>query len=162
MTDTTQRRPQQMTLPQWLLLAFLSVLWGASYLFNGLAVREVPLLSIVLVGLPELQDRLSMRHNRSLLSRLHRRLRIDATTAADTAEYVSIRLKKVGCDRDVFTADAIAMLHEAAGGSLRDVDRLATAALRVAAKRKKKLVEREVLAHVIDSDSRDHETEARR
>ncbi len=37
-----------MTLPQWLLLAFLSVLWGASYLFNGLAVREVPLLSIVL------------------------------------------------------------------------------------------------------------------
>ena len=54
------------------------------------------------------------------------------------------------------------MLHEAAGGSLRDVDRLATAALRVAAKRKKKLVEREVLAHVIDSDSREHETEAHR
>ena len=103
-----------------------------------------------------------MRHNRSLLSRPHRRLRIDATTAADTAEYVSIRLKKVGCDRDVFTSDAIAMLHEAAGGSLRDVDRLATAALRVAAKRKKKLVEREVLAHVIDSDSREQETEARR
>src|SRR3984957_17215709 len=93
-----------------------------------------PLLSIVLVGLPELQDRLSLRHNRSLLSRLHRRLRIDPTTVADTAEYVSARLKKVGCDRDVFTSDAIAMLHEAAGGSLRDVDRLATAALRAAAK----------------------------
>lgn len=121
-----------------------------------------PLLSIVLVGLPELQDRLSLRHNRSLLSRLHRRLRIDATTAADTAEYVSMRLKKVGCDRDVFTSDAIAMLHEAAGGSLRDVDRLATAALRAAAKRKKKLVEREVLAHVIDLDSREHDIEAPR
>jgi type II secretory pathway predicted ATPase ExeA len=121
-----------------------------------------PLLSIVLVGLPELQDRLSLRHNRSLLSRLHRRLRIDPTTVADTTEYVSARLKKAGCDREVFTSDAIAMLHEAASGSLRDVDRLATAALRVAAKRKKKLVEREVVAHVIDSDSREHDAEARR
>jgi drug/metabolite transporter (DMT)-like permease len=37
-----------MTAAQWLLLAFLSVLWGASYLFNGIALREVPLLSIVL------------------------------------------------------------------------------------------------------------------
>jgi general secretion pathway protein A len=120
------------------------------------------LLSLVLVGLPELQDRLSLRHNRSLLSRLHRRLRIDPTTPADTAEYLSARLKKVGCDRDVFTTDAVAMLHEAAGGSLRDVDRLATAALRAAARRKKKLVEREILAHVIDSDSPEHDMDSRR
>jgi len=47
------------------------------------------------------------------------------------------------------------MLHEAASGSLRDLDRLATAALREAARRKKKLVERDVLARVLDNEAAD-------
>jgi hypothetical protein len=54
----------------------------------------------------------------------------------------------------VFTSDCLAMMHEAANGSLRDADRLATAALREAARRKKKLVERDVLARVVDADGR--------
>jgi hypothetical protein len=45
------------------------------------------------------------------------------------------------------------MLHEAASGALRDLDRLATAALREAAKRKKKLVERDTLASVLDVET---------
>jgi type II secretory pathway predicted ATPase ExeA len=115
------------------------------------------LLSLVLVGLPELEDRLAMRRNRSLYSRLHRRLRIGALTPEDTAEYVRTRLRFVGCEREVFTADALAMLHEAANGAHREIDRLATAALRIAARRKKKLVERDALAHVIDVEARSRE-----
>ena len=41
------------------------------------------------------------------------------------------------------------MIHEAALGSLRDIDRLATAALREAARRKRKLVERDAVARVV-------------
>jgi drug/metabolite transporter (DMT)-like permease len=37
----------RMTTRDWLLLLFLSVLWGASYLFIAVAVREVPVLTIV-------------------------------------------------------------------------------------------------------------------
>ncbi len=48
MTVETTNRSQYMTASQWAQLTFLSVLWGASYLFTGLAVREVPPLSIVL------------------------------------------------------------------------------------------------------------------
>jgi hypothetical protein len=44
------------------------------------------------------------------------------------------------------------MLHEAAVGSMRDIDRLATGALKEIVKRKKKLVERETIARVIDQD----------
>lgn len=115
------------------------------------------LLSLVLVGLPELEDRLAMRRNRSLYSRLHRRLRIGALTPEDTAEYVRTRLRLVGCERELFTADALAMLHEASGGAHRELDRLATSALRIAARRKKKLVERDALAHVIDVEARTRE-----
>ena len=60
-----------------------------------------------------------------------------------------LRLRRAGADGEIFTADALAALHEAAGSSLREIDRLATAALREAARRKKKLVERDVMARVV-------------
>jgi hypothetical protein len=47
------------------------------------------------------------------------------------------------------------MLHEAAAGSLRDLDRLATAALRDAARRKRKLVERDAITRVVDTEPRE-------
>ena len=93
------------------------------------------LLSLVLVGLPELADRLAMRRNRSLHSRLHWRLHVDPLVPEDTAAYLAFRLKRVGCDRELFTGDATAMLHEATNGAFRDIDRVATGALRLAARR---------------------------
>jgi general secretion pathway protein A len=111
------------------------------------------LLSVILVGLPELAERMSLRRNRSLFSRLHYRLVVDTTTAADTADYIGHRLTSIGCSREVFTTDAVAMLHEAALGSLRDIDRVATAALRESARKKRKLVERDIVAKVVGADA---------
>jgi general secretion pathway protein A len=108
-----------------------------------------------LVGLPELHDRLTLRRNRSLYSRIHRRLHVDPLVPDDTAEYVRVRLHGVGCDRELFAYDAVAMLHEATLGALRDIDRLATAALRVAARKKCKLVERDTIARVVEADARE-------
>jgi general secretion pathway protein A len=113
------------------------------------------LLSLVLVGLPEISDRLVLRRNRSLYSRIHTRLAITPLTPDDTVDYVRSRLKQSGCDRELFTVDALAMLHEAAAGSLRDTDRLATAALRDAARRKRKLIERDSITRVVDNESRE-------
>lgn len=114
-----------------------------------------PLLSLVLIGLPELDDRLRLRRNRSLYSRLHHRYAIGALTPDDTTDYVRARLARVGATKDIFSVDALALLHEAAGSSLRDTDRIAAAALRAAARRKKKLVERDVLTRILQSESED-------
>ena len=111
------------------------------------------LLSLILVGLPELDDRLALRRNRSLYSRLTRRFYVDALTPDDTAEYLRMRLARAGCDRELFSSDATAMLHEAATGSLRDIDRIATNALREAARKKRKLVERDTLAKVLEAEA---------
>jgi general secretion pathway protein A len=113
------------------------------------------LLSLVLVGLSDLQDRLELRKNRSLYSRIERRLSIGPMVVDDTAEYVQLRLRRAGADREIFTADAVTALHEAAGSSLREIDRLATAALREAARRKKKLVERDVMARIVGDHQAD-------
>lgn len=113
------------------------------------------LLSLVLIGLSELDDRMRLRRNRSLYSRLHHRLSIGPLTAEDTADYVRSRLARVGGSKDLFSTDALAMLHEAALGSLRDIDRLATAALRLAARRKRKTIERDLLGRVLQSELRE-------
>jgi type II secretory pathway predicted ATPase ExeA len=113
------------------------------------------LLSLVLVGLPELDDRLALRRNRSLYSRLHHRIALDALAPDDTVEYLRMRLRRVGCDRELFATDAAALLHEATAGGMRELDRLAAAAHREAARKKRRLVERDVVARVVDAEARD-------
>lgn len=108
-----------------------------------------PLLSLVMVGLPELVDRLTLRRNKSLYSRLFVRRRIEPLTPEDTADYLAFRLERVGGNAGIFTRDAAAMLHEAATGSLRDVDRIATACLAEAAALNRQRVERDVVTRAL-------------
>lgn len=116
---------------------------------------SAPLLSLVLVGLPELHDRMRLRKNRSLYSRVHTRLHLGDAAPDDTYEYVAHRLALAGSDKDPFDADALALLHEASGGRLRDIDRIATDALKRASRRKLKRVDRKLLESAIDIDQLD-------
>jgi type II secretory pathway predicted ATPase ExeA len=113
-----------------------------------------PLLSLVLIGLPDLLDRLELRRHRSLLSRIQRRFTLSPLTLDDTADYLRTRLERVGCERDLFAHGAVALLHEHAGGVLRDIDRIATAALREAARKKRKAVDADTLQFVLDAQRR--------
>jgi len=108
------------------------------------------LLSLVLVGLPELESSLSRRAHRSLLTRIHHRFLIPPATIDDTAEYVRYRLAAAGTERPLFPDDALESLHDLSQGALREIDRLATAALREATRRKKKLVDREIILRVAE------------
>jgi general secretion pathway protein A len=112
------------------------------------------LLSLVLVGLPDLGDRLRLRHNRSLESRLAMRRRIDGLSPEDTWEYIGFRLRAAGAPRELVTRDAAAYLHEAAvAHSLRDIDRLATLALSEAAARNRDRVDRDIVQHALAHDA---------
>jgi general secretion pathway protein A len=112
------------------------------------------LLSIVLVGLPETLQRLALAKNRSLWSRIHTRLSLGEASPGDTAEYIAYRTKRAGADRELFSSDAIALIHEHTHGRLRDIDRVATDALKLATRRKLRLVDRELIARVFaDQDS---------
>ncbi|MBX3185161.1 MAG: AAA family ATPase [Polyangiaceae bacterium] len=110
------------------------------------------LLSLIMIGLPDLDERLTKRRNRSLYSRLHHRLTIDPLSPSDTGDYVRARLTTAGANKELFTSDAIGILHEAASGSLRDIDRVADKALRLSARKKRKLVERDAVQAVLRTD----------
>ncbi|MFK7990444.1 MAG: ExeA family protein [Sandaracinaceae bacterium] len=116
---------------------------------------SAPLLSLVLVGLPELRDRMRLRKNRSLYSRIHTRLHLGDAVPADTFEYVEHRLRLAGSTKDPFDGDALALLHEASSGRLRDIDRIATDALKRASRKKLKRVDRKLIEAAVDPDKLD-------
>ena len=113
-----------------------------------------PLLSIILVGLPDLWGRLKLAKNRSLWSRIQTRLTLAPSQPEDTNEYIEYRLEQVGCPRSLFASDALALLHESTEGRLRDIDRLATLALQRAARRKLKIIDRALMSALLENDAR--------
>ena len=104
-----------------------------------------PVVSIVLVGLPDLGDRLKLGIHRSLLTRIGHRIELTPASPEQTAAYVHKRVEDAGARAALFSPDALAVLHELTGGVLRSVDVLADASLRLAAHQKKKLVDRTVV-----------------
>jgi len=101
-----------------------------------------PLLSIVLVGLPELHDRLKLGVNRSLLTRIGTMVDIAPTTPEHTASYVRARLESAGAKNELFASDAMTMLHELTAGVPRVVDAIALDALTITAASGDRLVTR--------------------
>jgi len=110
------------------------------------------MLSLILVGLPDLDARLRLSRNRSLWSRIHTRVELGDARPEDTVEYLDQRLRSAGCSKGegLFDSDALALIHEASDGRLRDLDRIATNALKRAGRRKIKRVDRALLEEIID------------
>jgi type II secretory pathway predicted ATPase ExeA len=113
------------------------------------------LLSLVLVGLPETRARLALSKNRSLYSRIHTRIALGESSPDDTAEYLAYRLRRAGAERDLVAPDAAGVIHEASRGRLRDIDRIGTACLKLAARKKARVVERDIVARVVRDDGSD-------
>ncbi|MFD2265572.1 ExeA family protein [Lacibacterium aquatile] len=87
------------------------------------------LLQIVLIGQPELLAELNRPDLRQFAQRISISYHLGALDAEETAGYVLHRLSKVGGRRDIFTADALAILHYFTGGVPRLINNLADLAL---------------------------------
>ena len=98
-------------------------------LLTNFQLDDRNLVSIVLVGQPELRERLRHRTYRALTQRIGVSFAIAPLGVEDTRGYLAHRLAVAGAGREVFTAEAVARLHAAAGGIPRVLNHLATQAL---------------------------------
>jgi len=87
------------------------------------------LLQIVLIGQPELLEELNRPELRQFAQRVSISYHLGPLDAEETAAYVLHRLAKVGGRRDIFSADALAVLHYFTGGVPRLINNLADLAL---------------------------------
>ena len=96
-------------------------------LLSNLETAEEKLISIFLVGQPELNDRLSEPRCRALLQRISVRYHIPPLNAKETREYVMTRLRKAGSKRaeEIFPNKTIDAIHQYSEGYPRMINILA-------------------------------------
>lgn len=98
-------------------------------LLTNLAADDRPLVGLVLVGQPELRDRLHARGGEAFVQRVGVAYHVGPLDREETSRYVAHRLAVAGRAAALFTDDALDVLHARSGGIPRRVNGLAAAAL---------------------------------
>lgn len=95
---------------------------------------EPSMLHVILVGRPELLDRMNAANDRSILKHLVQVCRMDPIGPEESFRYIADRVAQVGgmVDR-LFTEDALRLIVQRAGGSPARIDAICSAALEQAA-----------------------------
>jgi hypothetical protein len=95
-------------------------------------LARAPRLKILLVGRHGLQFARDGRAARVVTAQKPRQIHLSALDACGTKAYVEHRLKAAGGGRELFTADALTMIFQHAGGSARLINVLCDTALHTA------------------------------
>jgi len=93
-------------------------------MFTNINTGTDELLQVVLVGLPELRERILRPGLRAIAQRVTAAFHIPAMDAQTTVAYVAHRLSCVGGHAPLFTVEAVALIHEHARGVPRLTNQL--------------------------------------
>jgi type II secretory pathway predicted ATPase ExeA len=114
-------------------------------LLTNFQLDDENLVSIVLVGQPELDVRLRRREYDALRQRIGIRYSLDALDAEETARYIGHRVRTAGGAENPFTPEACLRIHELTGGVPRLINALATTSLLEAFGRESRSIGREIV-----------------
>lgn len=98
-------------------------------MLSNLQSDDRMLLQIMLVGQPELQDKLSRPNLAQLAQRIVVSYHLGPLTPAETVDYIRFRLGKVGGHPDLFAVDAMDRIFELTGGIPRAINIVCDTAL---------------------------------
>jgi type II secretory pathway predicted ATPase ExeA len=127
-----------------------------AHLCSHAALQQLPLLlnfdmdsshylTLLLVGQSLLRRTLSLQLHEALRQRIAVHYNLEGITREELDAYVAHQLKAAGISQPVFDETARQALYQATKGILRKVNKLASAALRLAALRKSFLVNESIL-----------------
>jgi len=122
-------------------------------LLTNFQLDDRNLIAVVLVGQPELRERLRHRSYRALTQRIGAQFHLTPLGAEDSRAYLEHRLAVAGARGPVFTTEAMARLHAASGGIPRVLNHLATQALIEGMARGVRTVDEAVAAGVIEGQT---------
>ncbi|HXH94388.1 MAG TPA: AAA family ATPase [Thermoanaerobaculia bacterium] len=98
-------------------------------LLTNFQLDDQNLLSVLLIGQPELEVRLERSHYAPLRQRIGMRYRLGPLSLEETTRYVEHRIRVAGGTRNPFSEDAVKAMHAVSGGIPRVINTLATTAL---------------------------------
>ncbi len=118
-------------------------------LLTNLETNQKKLLQIILVGQPELQEKLARRDLRQLAQRITARYHLRPLSLKETMAYVLHRTKIAGSRKSLFTARAVEHLYLKTKGIPRLINTICDRALLAAANRKKTIVDVSIMKNAI-------------
>lgn len=98
-------------------------------MLSNLQSNDQSLIQIMLVGQPELKDRLLRPDHTPFAQRIAVNFFLSALTEKETESYIFHRLKKAGGNSSIFSSKAIEMIFQASKGIPRTINLLCDAAL---------------------------------
>ncbi len=98
-------------------------------LLTNLETHKDKLLTLILVGQPELQQTLAQHSIRQLDQRITARFHLQAMEQKQVKPYLQHRLQQAGCDQVLFNNDAIRYIWQAAKGIPRLINSISDRAL---------------------------------
>jgi general secretion pathway protein A len=98
-------------------------------LLTNLAADDRPLLGLILVGQPELRERLASRGGEAFAQRVGVAYHLGPLDSADTGRYLAHRLAVAGRSAPLFEPEAVEVIHRLSGGLPRRINQLAAGAL---------------------------------
>ncbi len=98
-------------------------------MLSNLQSDEQMLLQIMLVGQSELKEKLRNPALAQFTQRIAVNYHLTALPEEDTGRYIAYRLEKAGGRPDIFTTDAVGLIHQASGGIPRSINLLCDTAL---------------------------------
>lgn len=98
-------------------------------LLTNFQLDDQNLLSVLLIGQPELEVRLDRKAYEPLRQRIGLRYRLGALSPEETRSYIAHRIAVAGGEENPFTDEAIDLLHQASRGVPRLINNVATTAL---------------------------------
>lgn len=118
-------------------------------LLTNLETNQKKLLQIILVGQPELQEKLALRELRQLAQRITARYHLRPLNLKETIAYILHRVRIAGCHQVLFSRQSIERLHLKTGGIPRLVNTICDRALFAAASRNKERVDIKIMNQAI-------------
>ena len=93
-------------------------------LMTNINADKHELIQLLLIGQPELRDRVRRREMRQLAQRVGAGCHLGPMSATDTRGYIQHRLKVAGADDPIFSEGAMRRIHDLAGGIPRLINQL--------------------------------------
>lgn len=98
-------------------------------MLSGLETRKQKILHVILVGQPELNERLEGPGMEQLLQRVRLRFHLKPLSEDEMTAYIDHRLRIAGANQRLFTADAMPVIFKYTGGVPRLINTLGDTAL---------------------------------
>jgi len=113
---------------------------------SNIETPQEKLVTCLLFGESRLAQRLQHPSYESLQNRIYLRATVAPLTSGEAAQYVKFRLMTAGRLTELFTPEALAGIHQRAGGICRSMNKLAMLCLIEGADRRRPMIDAELVA----------------